>query len=123
MSISRALSSAGRPRFAFPNLVCNCYAQTSLDQPLRLLSHGTKPQSLWLARNHISGSAYSGDGVSRITQMSDFSSFKKNIRCGASRSKLCFRSVALTGGIGLTVAGSVYDLQKRPYDMRIELGP
>ncbi|MCD6053329.1 MAG: hypothetical protein K0Q96_521, partial [Rubrobacteraceae bacterium] len=30
--------------------------------------------------------------------------------------QIAFRYTSLTGGIGLTVAGSVYDFQKRPYD-------
>src|SRR5918911_2870623 len=55
--------------------------------------------------------------------MSDSSSVWRIIWRGANRSKSRFRYATLTGGIGLPVAGSVYDLQKRPYDPRVELGP
>src|SRR5215210_2722509 len=107
-----------------PTLFAVVTRRFSVDQPLRLLSHGTKHQRLWLARNHIAGSAYNGYGGARITQMSDFSILLKRLYGrGAGRGKSRFRCASLTGGIGPTVAGSVYDLKKRPYDTGIELGP
>src|SRR5215204_3154688 len=74
--------------------------------------------------NHIAGSAYYGDGVPRITQMSDSSCpFEKLYGRGAGWSNPRSPYAPLTGGVGLPVAGSVHDFQKRPHDTGIELGP